>query len=183
MHNLSSPGRSNTGIFKDLCDFYVHHAPSHSYLITCNAAPDNRIEISKHSSEMETHSLCHNSLMYSWSENDIQQLAKKQYFAHLHNLTLGVINTTAAVLACYGLAVANNVKFAFCLTEKYYYTNPLFKSIQQHRIPHIHKYDFSQVGDQEKNKEFISEDQYHPNNAGHKVYYENEILPLINKLL
>lgn len=201
VHNLSSPGRSNTGMFKDLYDFYKHTTPNSSDLILLCTAPSDRIEISTTNnchdadpslpSVADTCSLSFNSISYATQTNiDPRWLAKKQYFAHLHNRTVGELHAVTAILACQGWALCNGVQFKFSLNRSSQMITDMCSNMAGDIFSHIHNYNFTQSVHQVASSlyqadqsPYISEDRYHANNHGQLVYYNRVILPLISSLV
>lgn len=188
--NLGKPANCSQGIFRNLIDYHSEHPLSAEDIIIFNGTFSSRIEVALgYKPEVVVPWVIgwdHHSQM----ENDIPyNRAKKMYITHLFNDNIGQNLSMTALLATYGFATINNLKFIWCLPTQAYPVTFLKKllCISKLQIPHISNYDFSGYnssgkGDHDFNKTCYAPD-HHVNDKGHLIYFEKEIIPLMQKLL
>ena len=193
--NLSQPGHCNIGMFRNLCDYYTKHVGSNQDLVMFNGTFPTRIEIGAAGNIDNTVSW---TIGWEYMSPDNVNLtyteygtAQKLFTKHLFNDTIAYNTTNASILAAYAFATSQNINFVWNYPEKNYPRNMkrLLKSIENSKINHIWKYDFENgkyhettIAEKSEFNQKCYAPDYHVNDLGHSIYFEKEILPLINKL-
>ena len=183
--NLGKPANCSQGLFRNLIEYHNEHPLSENDIIIYNGTFFDRIEIASGSRpEVATpwamgwdhHSQMENKIPYN--------MAKKMYITHLFNDDIGYNLSLTSLLATYGFATIHNLKFIWNLPIQAYPDTFLQKlvCISKLQIPHISKYDFSGCEDYDINKTCYAPD-HHVNDRGHLIYFEKEIIPLMQRLL
>ena len=183
--NLGKPANCSQGIFRDLIEYHYEHRLSAEDIVMFNGTFPHRIEIASGSRPEVATPWVMGWDHHSQMENEIPyNMAKKMYITHLFNDDIGYNLSMTALLATYGFATINNLKFIWCLPTQSYPVTFLKKllGIGKLQIPHISKYDFSKHNDYNFNKTCYALD-HHVNDKGHLIYFEREIIPLIQRLL
>jgi hypothetical protein len=106
------------------------------------------------------------------------------YLTHLFNDAIGSNLSITALLSAYAFATIHKLKFLWAL-PMYVYTPDIInvlRPINNLRLTHICKYDFSGTDNYDFNKDCFAPD-YHVNNKGHAIYLEKEIIPAMRTLL
>lgn len=198
IHNLAKPGHSNQGMVRDIFNFYSNKAPRSSDLIIFNGSFHSRMEIASVGDfektiswtigweYMNPTSLNHEKKFPGYSE------AKKGMIKHLINDDIAYHNAIMAIFAAYAFAEGNKIKYLWNYPEYAYphHIKKIVNSIGKNKFFHICKYDFEHGIDNGKEITECSEfnrscyaPDYHINDLGHKIYFEREIMPNINKIL
>lgn len=199
--NLAYPGRCNQGIFRDLFKFYTNNDPCEGDIIIFNGTFTDRIEIASEPSTDPPR------VPISWcvaqdpdtdenSKSSEYRLAKKLYLIHLYHDAIGKNLSMTALMGAYGYAIANNIEFywdwpiilpfpngercAGTYDDSVWETIP--KALQDTNIEHIMTFDFSGNRNNEFNHSCRSPD-FHVNDKGHSIYFDKQILPMIERLL
>jgi hypothetical protein len=183
--NLGKPANCSQGIFRDLIEYHSEHPLNENDIIMYNGTFPFRIEIASGSRPEVAMPWVMGWDHHSQMENEIPyNIAKKMYVTHLFNDDIGYNLSMTALLATYGFATINNLKFIWNLPTQEYPVIFLKKllCIGKLQIPHISKYDFSERNNYDINKTCYAPD-YHVNDKGHLIYFEKEIIPLMQKLL
>jgi hypothetical protein len=112
------------------------------------------------------------------------QKAQEYYLKYLTNITMDTNITVSNVLAAYGLASKLGAKFLWSLPDfppddKIMYE--LLDFIKDHRFKAVQAFDFSGTSDFQINQQYECLDR-HITDAGHKLYFERQIVPLFKEL-
>ena len=116
--------------------------------------------------------------------NDPEQYknAKLAYIQHLYHDTIGINLGISSIFSAYGLATCCNAAFRWSMPTLT--LDKHLSNFEQYRIPAFNtNYDFSGINDLNFNNTMIAEDKGHPNEAGHKIYFEREIVNLVTEIL
>jgi hypothetical protein len=183
--NLGIPANCSQGIFRNLIEYHSEHPLSADDIVIFNGTFPSRIEVALGDKPEVVVPWVMGWDHHSQMENEIPyNMAKKMYITHLFNDDIGCNLSMTALLATYGFATVNNLKFIWSLPTQSYNT-PFLKKllcIGKFQIPHISKYDFSKNHNYDFNKTCYAPD-HHVNDKGHLIYFEREIIPLIQRLL
>lgn len=183
--NLGKPANCSQGIFRDLIEYHNEHQLSAEDIVIFNGTFPHRIEIASGSRPEVATPWVMGWDHHSQIESEIPyNMAKKMYITHLFNDDIGYNLSMTALLATYAFATINNLKFIWCIPTQAYPISFLKKllCIGKLQIPHISKYDFSEHNDYNFNKTCYAPD-HHVNDKGHLIYFEKEIIPLMQRLL
>jgi hypothetical protein len=188
--NLASPGNSQFGIFKDMTDYI--NANNDVVLILFNATFFNRISIASYGNP---------DLINPWSpswytdpDKEVNPLqpkeyrdAKNAYVKYLMNDSILQYQSIMSTLGANSLATNKNIKFLWSTPEQEELNSLLIyqslHSIEQSRFTHVARYDFSGVKDFRINWDNYHFKDNHTNTAGHKMYFEKELFPLVKRTL
>ena len=181
--NLSQPGHSNQGMFRNLLEFYSKHAYISDDLIIFNGTFSDRIEIRSAFDEDTIGSWAMGWEYMSLVENFKEYVsAQKDYIKYLYHEKIGFNLTVSSLLGAYGYATSNNHSFLYSTPiispEMLLHTKKIFPD----RIIPIIWYDFSGKNNYEFNVTCQAKDT-HINERGHQIYYEKEIKPRIQQFL
>lgn len=179
--NISQPGNSNDNMFLQLIDEINSDA---ALVIFAGSVADRTII---------QHPLADDHIV-PWIINLQQSFevqpnayinAKENFIKYLYNSKIGAARSTTAILAAWTVALTHQSKFAWCVPRE---EHQLLNS-KELSISHIKGMSFSSI----VNYQFVEkfgprEDDYlvadgHINEIGHGLYYENEIKPLLTRLL
>jgi hypothetical protein len=187
-------------MFRNITQYYRENTISSDDLIIFSGTFSDRIEVSSESTTIPP------SVPIPWclaqdpaSETETApdyRLAKKLYITYLYNDEIGINLTLSALLAAYGYSIAGNANFLWSLaimdTPEDWETFPgtfngniwdtVPEALKQSNLTFITNFDFSGVYDLEFNKSCRSSD-HHVNDKGHAIYFEKQILPMIEGLL
>ena len=181
--NLSQPGHSNQGMFRNLLEFYSRDAYIANDLIMFNGTFSDRIEIRSHLGKDEVGNWIMGSGYMTIMENFKEYTsAQKDYIKYLYHEKIGFNLTVSSLLGAYGYATSNNHSFLYSTPisspEMLLHTTKIFPN----RIIPIIWYDFSGKNNYECNVTCQAKDK-HINERGHQIYYEKEIKPRIQQFL
>ena len=178
--NLGVPSNDNLSITTSI----ANNITDNTVMVMFNGSPLDRIQVASPT----------NDLIKSWcigqdprigtGHNDPQQYknAKLSYIQHLYHDAIGVNLGISSIFSAYGLATCCNAAFRWSMPTLTLDKN--LSTFNKYRIPAVNtKYDFSGVNDLNFNNTMIAEDKGHPNEAGHKIYFEREIVNLVTEIL
>jgi len=185
--NLAVPGRCNQALFRDLSEYYIEHGINNDDIVIFNGTFNDRIEISNELHEdpdRNAKSWCLGQYIGPEdSESEDYKLAKKLYLVYLYSDPIGRNQTLSAMLGSYGYAKAAGATFLWSLPvlmSPYIETIP--QTLIKTKLEFITEFDFSGVKDKQFNKTCRAID-FHVNDLGHAMYFEKQILPVIEGLL
>lgn len=183
--NLGRPANCSQGIFRNLIEYHSENPLNVDDIVIFNGTFPSRIEVALGARPEVTTPWVMGWDHHSQIESEIPyNMAKKMYITHLFNDDIGYNLSMTALLATYAFATINNLKFIWCIPTQAYPISFLKKllCIGKLQIPHISKYDFSEHNDYNFNKTCYAPD-HHVNDKGHLIYFEKEIIPLMQRLL
>jgi hypothetical protein len=105
------------------------------------------------------------------------------YSRRLHSSSVQVQQALATLLALYGIAQIKNAKFVWSSTVdpmQFIYKEHHMTELLDCRVEEIREYLLHKP--QARQYFPLHVNDYHPNDLGHRVYYEEVIKPKINKL-
>jgi hypothetical protein len=182
VHNLSQPGHSNQGMFRDLLDFYVKFDYNLHDLIIFNGTFSDRIEV---------RTMYHEDVVRSWAigweymtNGDYREYlsAQKNYTKYLYHEKIGINLTLSSLLGAYSYTTLNKHDFLYSLPDSPHPSvKPNTRGINEYEIIPIFDYDFSGKNDYQFNVTCQAKDT-HTNEKGHQIYYEKEIKPRIQQM-
>lgn len=198
--NLARPGRSNQMMFRDLREFYVDNPAQPGDIVIFNGSFMDRIEISSHTTTnppYHTMSWCLASDIELNRRSPDYDLARKLYVTYLYQDDIGVNQTMSALMGAYGYTVEYESEFFWSLpimpqlpeiplhpgTIGDNIWELLPASMQEKQITFILSCDFSGVNDTEYNETQCRSIDFHVNDLGHAIYFEKQIMPVIEDLL
>lgn len=116
--------------------------------------------------------------------DDEYLMALDLYSRRLHSSSVQVQQALATLLALYGIAQIKNAKFLWSSTVdpmQFIYKEHYMTELSDCRVKEIRHYLLHKPQGQ---KQYFPQEinDYHPNDLGHQVYYEEVIKPKINKL-
>jgi hypothetical protein len=183
VHNLSQPGHSNQGMFRDLLDFYIKFDYNPHDLIIFNGTFSDRIE---------ARTMYQADVVRSWpigweymlsGDSKEYLTAQKYYTKHLYHEKIGINLALSSLFGAYGYAMLNKHSFLYSLPNSPYPSvEPNMRCIKNYEIIPIVWYDFSGENNYEFNVTCQAKDT-HINEKGHQIYYEKEIKPRIQKMI
>jgi hypothetical protein len=185
--NLSVPGNSDQMMFDNL--------------LKCGIIPDvvffsgsyfDRTVFSHyHYTDKITSHLLSKIDIFSKHEPRDYVLAKKSYLKYLYNDNIGFLNLASSIFGAYGYSLAAGAKFFWSspnrqidftsMIEKEEHPVIQLNLLSDLRYDSIQEYDFSKVRNIDFNKKFLTH-CLHINDVGHKIYYENMIKPIVEKI-
>lgn len=183
--NLAKPANCNQGMFRNLLDYCKDNPLNENDIVMYNGTFPTRIEIASGEKPEVAVPWVMGWDHHSQMESAIQyNIAKKLYITHLFNDGIGYIQAVSSILATYGFATTYKTKFIWSIPKYAYPPDILNKlNILSHlRITDISKYDFSGMNRYDFNKTCEAIDS-HINDLGHSIYFEKQIIPVIQPLL
>jgi hypothetical protein len=182
VHNLSQPGHSNQGMFRDLLDFYVKFDYNLHDLIIFSGTFSDRIEV---------RTMYHEDVVRSWAigweymtNGDYREYlsAQKNYTKYLYHEKIGINLTLSSLLGAYSYTTLNKHDFLYSLPDSPHPSvKPNTRGINEYEIIPIFGYDFSGEDNYQFNVTCQAKDT-HTNEKGHQIYYEKEIKPRIQQM-
>lgn len=198
--NLARPGRCNQAMFRDLADYHTSNTIKSDDIIMFMGTFADRVEVSSESTTIPP------SVPMSWclaqdpgtesSTSKDYKLAKKLYVTYLYNDSIGNNLTVSSLMGAYGYSKAFNADFLWSLaimasplgydlfpgTFNSAIWGTIPQSFKETNLKFITEFDFSGNNDLEFNKSCRAADN-HVNDKGHAIYFERQILPVIERLL
>jgi len=183
--NLAKPANCNQGMFRNLLECHAKNPINEGDILMYHGTFPTRIEVALGDQPevvvpwvmgWDHHSQIESAIEYN--------IAKKMYLTHLFNDAIGSNLSITALLSAYAFATIHKLKFLWAL-PMYVYTPDIInvlRPINNLRLTHICKYDFSGTDNYDFNKDCFAPD-YHVNNKGHAIYLEKEIIPAMRTLL
>jgi len=183
--NLAKPGNCSQGMFRNLLDYCEKDPLTEDDIVIYSGTFSGRIEIASGSKPevavpwvigWDHHSQLESAIDYN--------VAKKMYITHLFNDSIGYNQALSSLIAVYGFATMYRAKFIWSMPDDVYPTvvTSKLKPLRVLKITSIANYDFSGTYDYDFNKTCSAIDN-HMNNKGHLIYFEREIIPLMQRLL
>lgn len=187
--NLAKPGLCNQAILRDILNYFAKNPARPDDILMFNGTFPDRLEIALHDRPevptswvigFDQNSQKHSTVQYN--------IAKKMYVTHLYNDAIGFNISMATLLAAYGFALGNNMKFIWSLPmhddgkAQLAMNQVLPISLQTSGIQSIMTYDFSEIDNFEFNSSCRAND-WHVNDKGHSIYFLKKIIPAVQTLL
>lgn len=103
--------------------------------------------------------------------------ARKNYVKYLFNSRIAKVSLYSHLLAAYSFATLRNIKFFWSSPQEIDLCgkNTWLKEIEHLKFAHNWQYDYSTNHNVIVNREYISDDGYHPNELGHRTYFDKVI--------
>jgi hypothetical protein len=181
--NKSKPGNSLPGIFQDL--LHYHTESVHIDLLIFTVTSINRMLVA----DIMKPNLTNNWILSNQTTDNKDTMeydkSKVAFMKYLINDSILHLNGLAYITAIINYAKTYNTS---CLYSTPYLPTPFStKFLEKHTsdiiIPHMYTHDFSEVQDENFNKSCINQNDSHPNDLGHKLYYEQIIRPIMLKYI
>lgn len=180
--NISMPGNANQHMFASILD-YIKNEKNIVLILFCGSFAD-RIQIANMGdpNKIDPWVISWNPPLYSL--DNYYNTAKDYYRKYLYNNEIGLNQTLSALFAAYSICLINNIKFMWSIPD--FILKPIHKEIclpiRNLSFTSMIHYDYSGINSKKFNSACRCVD-WHPNDKGHKIYYEKEIYPKILKKL
>lgn len=167
--NKALPGNSQFGLFNSIL------SNPHVDVIVFAGTFDTRVPIP---SPLDDTQLTNWVIPYHNPTEPVEYIqARKYYTQYMINDSILQVSSFAYLMASYGFAKMHGIDFLWSMP----YTTNIHGSSDW--LDKIKDSEFTHVWNLNLTKEYISEDAHHPNDAGHRFYYENVIKSqLLSKL-
>lgn len=181
--NLSRPGNANIAMFGNLVEYGEGIGLDQVYTIIFVGTFVDRIEIATLKDPEQS-----GPWLINWDpplidQPEFYQKAKDYYRKFLYNGSIGINLSLASIFGAHSYATSRGIKFYWSipLGSMPPQTFNVLKPIINMRFKHIHNYDYSGHKNEAINKSCLAPD-LHVNEIGHALYFQKEIIPIINKI-
>ena len=181
--NLSIPGNSNQGMFKDFKKYIEKNSfKDIKYVFFCASYID-RIEIASFGEADQTVPWVIASTIPEKQNQQIDN-AKRSFIKFLYNKELAINYTLTSLLSVFSLSKENNIQFFYSLpffvNQELKSNKEIFNLLSSYQIPSINDLNFLSKSDHANRNMFLAPDG-HVNEKAHREYFERVISSVVRK--